>query len=538
MATKYQSVQRGRTVQPGKGPFKDATNNTAQVIAPYVAEQQPDGKWRIKDIPVFAEHNRDGLDFDVDWMTSAIKKHASRRKEGYQPPLHINHHAPGERVQAAGHFELTRVEQRMYEGKPTAVLLADLTDVPDQIYEEIEKGKLPYRSVEILDVSRPEIDSLALLDHEVPYFRFRNLKPDVVNRLPEEVHRFAGEPMLLYHKRGSGAGAIYTFNDEESKVAKQYKDDEEEMVEEEVTDEVPEEAVEEPVENEEQVDVDALLEEPAVAEPELTMDAAKGNLAAAFQGMAELMNSFQDELAQLRSMIVGEDGMPIAAAPLAEEAPVVEEEPMMVEEEAPLEDPAKDALIEGQGPMEEEEDPELAACDTCPACGNKKKEEVVMGGPVGFAAMKGRMRALEMKLRTYEARSAKKSKLDKAIDWAERRLKAYGLTDEMKTEIQEIARSEGSKGLKIYVSAVKRCGVPDPDQTWEAADVAADKTSGALATDPEAVRKYADQGPETLQLARAHAMAYQQGSDYIKRRYSLEKYIDSQLNGYARINGR
>jgi len=48
-----------------------------------------------------------------------------------------------------------------------------LTDIPDKAFkEDLEAGKLGYRSVEILKPDRPEISSLALLDSEVPYFKF------------------------------------------------------------------------------------------------------------------------------------------------------------------------------------------------------------------------------------------------------------------------------------------------------------------------------------------------------------------------------
>jgi len=143
----------------------------------YRAEQNSDGTWNVLDVPIFGEHVRmyegeEPFVVDRQWLESAVKAAQDRwTQDGYLPPLHVRHHSSMQSAESAGHFMLKGLQRITYEGKPLTVVMADLLRIPSWIYEEIRDGRLPYRSVEILE-DRPEIDSLALLDHEVPYFRF------------------------------------------------------------------------------------------------------------------------------------------------------------------------------------------------------------------------------------------------------------------------------------------------------------------------------------------------------------------------------
>jgi hypothetical protein len=60
-----------------------------------------------------------------------------------------------------------------YEGKETAVIFADLLDIDEGAYQMIRSAKFPYRSAEVfgLGSDSPEITSLALLEHDTPFFR-------------------------------------------------------------------------------------------------------------------------------------------------------------------------------------------------------------------------------------------------------------------------------------------------------------------------------------------------------------------------------
>lgn len=135
--------------------------------------------WAIKDVPIFCAvpkgERGNKKDIGAEWMDGALAK-AKAREEGdrYLPPLHFHHHSWGDEAKAAGFFKLTRRGQVVYEGKEVDALFADLL-VPVDKFSMIENFQFPYRSVEVFEWDVPEVNSLALLDHEVPFFRLELL---------------------------------------------------------------------------------------------------------------------------------------------------------------------------------------------------------------------------------------------------------------------------------------------------------------------------------------------------------------------------
>jgi hypothetical protein len=187
--------------------------NTAQPPR-YRAEQAADGTWTIRDVPVFGEHtDRRSVpprSFGADFLRLALQRAQVRASEGYLPPLHLNHHGDADPVAFAGHVQLKRVGLLRHGGCVIQALFADLVGIPDAVYRRIAAGELPYRSIEIIDLATGEIDSLALLDHEVPYFRFPLL-------------RVAEGALMSAGSAGSRYAAIYrweqTMTPEETKPA-------------------------------------------------------------------------------------------------------------------------------------------------------------------------------------------------------------------------------------------------------------------------------------------------------------------------------
>ena len=175
----------------------------------YKAEQARDGTWTIYDVPVFGAHvdNRgsEPLVFSRSWLVKALKAAQTRHSEGYYPPLHIRHHGE-EGVEAAGRVRLTRVADHPHGGSPIPTIFADLVGVKQEVYDRIRGGELPYRSVEILDTSRAEIDSLALLDDEVPFFRFPLLRVGKETPLKK-----TQTPVLAYQASGGRAAVLFNF---------------------------------------------------------------------------------------------------------------------------------------------------------------------------------------------------------------------------------------------------------------------------------------------------------------------------------------
>ncbi len=200
----------------------------------HTAIQNEDGTWNVLNVPIMVEHSvifkndpRGGpepVKFRVnkDWMLSAAAKQQKRmREDGYIPPLHIHHHKPGavkaQDVEAAGKWRISAIRRAKYEGKMRWITFADFLQVPPDKFEKMDKGQLDYRSVEIMNLDKPEIDSLALLDHEVPFFRLSvlTISKKIEHPAVDEVREAAKEdrPCLMYRAVGHGARVLFAFKE-------------------------------------------------------------------------------------------------------------------------------------------------------------------------------------------------------------------------------------------------------------------------------------------------------------------------------------
>lgn len=201
------------------------------------AVQNPDGTWNIEDVAIFAEHDievvvkgEDGKPVHMkrrigrSWQESALNQAVKRfSNDQFMPPLHVHHHGMGKQTVRAGFFKVKAVRQDSLEGKTLWTTFADLVNVPPEIYAMIRQGQLPYRSVEILDINKPEISSLALLDDEVPFFRFKLLTIGQEIKMGEEVEvgnivKLSAAPALAYQMVGDGERALMYFGGAMKKV--------------------------------------------------------------------------------------------------------------------------------------------------------------------------------------------------------------------------------------------------------------------------------------------------------------------------------
>ena len=188
----------------------------------YSADQAEDGTWTIRNVPIFAEVPKGERNNDAPigkaWMLRAIEKANQRKSEGYTPPLHIHHHGTDKTTARAGSFKLRRVGSIKHDGKKVDALFADLTGVPDYEFQRIKAGELPYRSVEVFNWDEPEINSLALLDDEVPFFRFPNLNVREAEQdrslFPNSGHLPTGSPALGFVAGSTGAAYLFRFQQE------------------------------------------------------------------------------------------------------------------------------------------------------------------------------------------------------------------------------------------------------------------------------------------------------------------------------------
>lgn len=138
--------------------------------------ENEDGTFDLFDVPIFLNHTRKfgekEIEFTAEWMVGALNRARARFDSGHMPRVHVGHHSgAGDQLEDAGFMKLRAVKRAKYEGHNKWVMFADLVQMPPEVFEQVRAGRLPFRSVEILDVANPEIDSLALLRTETPFFR-------------------------------------------------------------------------------------------------------------------------------------------------------------------------------------------------------------------------------------------------------------------------------------------------------------------------------------------------------------------------------
>jgi hypothetical protein len=184
-----------------------------------------DGTLTIRDVPIFVECQRGDHDFDVTWIKSAVSQAMQAELEGYYPPLHVKHHGGGaltDPVRAAGYFRITGTRRITFKGEPKVAVMADLVITDPSVGVDVLQKRLPYRSVEIFDAEKPQLNSLALLDHEAPYLELPMLvigsvlDNSQVATFKSEQHDWPSNPMLaepVFFQRGKGGTVL--FADEE-----------------------------------------------------------------------------------------------------------------------------------------------------------------------------------------------------------------------------------------------------------------------------------------------------------------------------------
>lgn len=414
----------------------------------YEADQNEDGTWNIRGVPIFAAHERYGNEFNEAWIAQALATATAQYQQGsYLPPLHVSHNTPSTAtiVERAGFFLPTHVESRTFGGRsePVAVVVADLLAVPPQVYDRIRAGELPYCSVEVprdnFDVEKAEIKSVALLDRCAPFFPFPNITVGREKAKPTS-DLVASAPVVACYSASGGSVALFQFGDPMKPKAK-------------TPAKAPKTA--------------AYMAEEVDAVKSATVDAFKAaqeKLAAMMEGLAKLGEDLG---------IGGGDG----------------------EAEAPAEGEQAAADGPAEAPEEEKKDEP------------KKMAASAVGEGAAFyaaelarieAGFNGRLAAIER-----GAAEAKKTKsLEQAVDTALGELAAYGASDpvrrtELRKELMGYATKGGAPAVAAYVAATKAHGVETPPESFSGELGAGDEV------EPEEVAAYSAQGGEAHKEARA-----------------------------------
>lgn len=201
---------------------KPAVRHDLKVGGNYVAEDNGDGTYNILDVPIFAEIpagvKRNADPVGREWQEAAVLKNKAREAEGHLPPVHI-YHTDEKAVKPiyAGKMRLRDVRRISYEGNQLWATFADILGVPAEVFQKIKRGFLPYRSVEIHNWDKPEIDSLALMDTDVPFFRMPMLSiSQVVLQKDANMFMDRTRPCAVVFraaKKSNGGAMLFRFNE-------------------------------------------------------------------------------------------------------------------------------------------------------------------------------------------------------------------------------------------------------------------------------------------------------------------------------------
>lgn len=451
----------------------------------YTAVQNSDGTWNVLDVPICGEIPKGAkankFDIDKAWLERAVANAHSRLKTNdFRPPLHLGHHEIAQQVERVGEFVPQRVGKLNYNGKEIYALFADLTRIPERYFSQIEKGELPYLSIEVEKWESEEIASLAIMPTDTPFFRFPNVT------IGTKVHSFVTEaercvqPSMAVALRATGTDGVGIGGLILCKLGGgiRLNDDGSEKKDEEKAEEQPKAGEEKPADKKGE-DAPAAPAAPAAGE-------ADG---------ATMMAVLKQILAAVTTMAKAQSGVGAVE---------------------PAGDQDSKAPVEQEKPMPDQKD----AAST-----------------PSTIKLQARVDALEAKDEERTKADAVKARADAAIA----SLKGWHLTDKMRSRILAFA-SEGQKQLDLYVESIREEVPKDPPATLQAFEQGAGIRVSAA--DPEAdkvLAKYQTQSPEIQEKVRAaialHARAKRMGATA-----SCEKFVEAQLfaetQGYAGANGR
>lgn len=440
----------------------------------YRAEQARDGSWTIYNVPIFSVHTDErgdeSIDFDTKWLKRALKKGQLRHAEGYYPPLHIRHHGD-DGVEAAGKIRFTHLALHPHGGEKIPTIFADLIGVRPEVYSKIRRGDLSYRSVEILDIDSPEIDSLALLDDEVPFFRYPLL------RIGQERVR-KKTPALAYRAQGRGGSILFRYGG----------------------------------------DVDTEVEKqegaPAWAQEllKVLMD-IKGSLSGASKDAdeekeQEFGEGGDDEILDLKEEdedeeVAEQKTVPTTLEPKDSEFPQTPPHPP---EGTPTAiHPPKQADDEGDEDKDDDEE--------------EKKMKKTHQIPYEVGVSRAALTAITDTVKSLRA-EIEGLKSEQRVERQASQLRAAGVGSSRVEKFMATFRKHGEQAAGVYAQAIQEMNPAEPPRHFTGEITYSEKA------DPKVVSVYAQQGPEALERARSLRRSF----DKTKPEMSLERYLQINMD--------
>lgn len=203
--------------------FTDALPRNFKITSP------EDGVWIVHDVPIFYETLRDGQHYDDAWLERAAANAFQAESDGHLPPMHVHHRFRADvKASPAGAIRVTGVKPTTYKGRKTRAVFANLIVTHASVAREIAEHRLMWRSPEV-SFDEARIVSLALLDHEAPFFEgpMLTVESDVptgnLHATAFEMVASADEPLVAFSR--SGATSRFLYRDEDSPMPHPFEDD-------------------------------------------------------------------------------------------------------------------------------------------------------------------------------------------------------------------------------------------------------------------------------------------------------------------------
>jgi len=443
----------------------------------YESFQNADGTWDIFDVPIIANRPvplMSGEMFEItkEWQESAVNKALLKwHRDNYAPPLRLRHDR-GFENRPTGKLLLKEVRLGTFEGEEAYITYSDFVAVPDDIYQRIRRGELSYLSAEMQDINNHEINAVALLPDEEPFFRFAMINIGVENRIAEGYPVGQAVPLsrdaLTIASRAFGNSGVcmlsrfaLTLQQENTGMEDEKKKDEAELMDE-----------------------------------EYDMDDKKADLQATEDGLKT------DAIATMIAKAMG--AIHDALAPLMELS-----ETLSGKDEA-VESPEEEAIEET---VEEEIPVSLKSSATTEAT------KTAIALQAELAKRDDRIANLE-----------KKEKLATKIAEAQVKLRRYGVDDvKVATRVTDVFEQHGAEGVDLWLSAYVADRTEDPPEDMDAI------FGSSIESDPE-LSEFANASHLTRERASNLSTIYDRSGGHRvlkvdKKTYIKDNLVADSLNG-------
>lgn len=448
---------------------RDAGINTAWGFS---ATQNGDGSLTVHDVPVFVTCQRGKYEFDEKWLDAALSRAKQAEGDGYLPPLHVRHHGR-DSVTPAGVFRATHKKMVRFKGGIRPAIVADLIITNPEVVADVMAKRLPYRSVEIFDVDKPNLDSLALLDHEAPFLELPMLVVREVTgstEAPVSPETFsmersnAGDGLVCFFRRGHRAHVLMEANATMPDDTKSdYKSESK----------APSKAKKS---NPGAIDVEAVVA--AISDGSISI--------ADFSAIKEAMASAE-------TMAPGADTPPMTPEP---EMPEMDEESGMAEK------------------------PEMtgAAPASAPATAMRRGVD-----PVEFARVKATADAAQAEIAALKGERARDVEVAAACD----SLKDRALGADLRDRLLKFHRDHGSKAFAAYVEGLESSA----PKITAGDDRKAGDFASARSAIPALALKFQKDGPEAVEKAARFSREWEALYAAGHTRMSQERYVEINMAG-------